>query len=213
MSRGIIAQPPIFTGLYPFCKTCNQLIVKPLIFSDWNGSKGIMVDLKFDLKNYGQAPAVNLRIFPNVTRHPGNPRRQELDAPQQATCDSARTQADENPIGGIAIFPGESHSVEQGVGISGIYETDDPTLFSVYGCIDYTYGNRRHGQTGFRMLLGKVINGRVLGLAFIEGTPIQDYHPEPDLLAKGYPSQAPKQALLQPSDFYFRMDDGGNYAR
>jgi hypothetical protein len=79
--------------------------VKPVIFSDWNGSNGINVPIKLDLKNYGDAPAVNVRIFPQIAQHPGNPRRRELDAPQQSACASARAQADENAIGGIAIFP------------------------------------------------------------------------------------------------------------
>ena len=135
--------------------------VKPVIFSDWNGNNRINVPIKLDLKNYGDAPAVNVRIFPQIAQHPGNPRRRELDAPQQSACASARAQADENAIGGIAIFPGESQSDEQIPGVSGIYKADEPILFSVYGCIDYTYGNNRHGQTGFRMLLGRVSHGQV----------------------------------------------------
>jgi len=187
--------------------------VKPVIFTDWNGSKGINVPIKLDLKNYGDTPAVNVRVFPQIAQHPGNPRRRELDAPQQTACDIAIGQADENTIGGIAIFPGESQPDELISGISGIYKTDEPILFSVYGCVDYTYGNNRHGQTGFRMLLGRVSHGQVFGLQFIEGTPIEDYHPSPELLAGGYPLEAPKNAQLQPSDFYFHPDDGGNYAK
>jgi hypothetical protein len=63
------------------------------------------------------------------------------------------------------------------------------------------------------MLLGRKVHGQIFGLPFIEGAPIEDYHPSAELLASGYPPQAPKQALLQPSDFYFRPDDGGNYAK
>jgi hypothetical protein len=63
------------------------------------------------------------------------------------------------------------------------------------------------------MLLGRIIHGQVFGLPFIEGQPIDDYHPSAELLASGYPAQAPKQAGMKPSDFYFRPDDGGNYAK
>jgi hypothetical protein len=166
------------------------------------------------LKNYGNAPATNLRISPQINIHPGNPRRRELDAPQQAACDTARTQADENAIGGIAIFPGESQAEDMISGIFGIYNIPAPILFSVFGCIDYTYGNNRHGQTGFRMLLGQNVNGRIFGLPFIEGV-TRPYDPpiSPELLATGYPPIPPKEALMHPSDFIFRPDDGGNYAK
>ncbi len=170
--------------------------------------------MKFDLKNHGQVPAINLRASPVIAQHPGNPRRKEIDPWQQAACDSVRKQADEDPIGGIAVFPGESTSVESASALSGIYTTDNPILFSVYGCVDYSYGNARHGQTGFRMLLGKVIEGQVFGLPFIEGTVREKvYSPAPELLAHGFPAEAPKEGLLQPGDFFFGPDDAGNYAK
>jgi hypothetical protein len=87
-------------------------IEKPLHFTDWNGTKGVNALLHFDLTNYGDAPAVNIRIVPQIMQHPGNPKRSELDIPQKDTCERARAQADENAIGGIAIFPKESVQIE-----------------------------------------------------------------------------------------------------
>ncbi len=185
----------------------------PLRFSEWSGDKGILIRLQFELKNAGDAPAVNLRVFSQIRPHPGNPKRSELDGPQNEACIQARTQADENAIGGIAIFAGDSTALEPVVGASGIYKTNDPILFSVYGCVDYTYAGTRHRQTGYRMMLGRVITNQIHGLPFIEGIP--EPYPEPippDLLAAGYPAKPPNIGLMQPSDFYFRPDDGGNYA-
>jgi hypothetical protein len=192
----------------------DLFLVNPIIFSDWNGNKGISVRTKINLKNYGQAPAINVRVFPEIATHPGNTKRQELDGPQQVACQRARTRANENPVGGVAIFPGETYPDEQVTGISGIYRTDDPILFSVFGCVDYSYGSERHGQTGFRMLLGREVKGRILGLPFIEGE-IRPY-PEPippELLATGYPKDPPKLAELDSGSLIFRPDEGGNYAK
>ncbi len=189
-------------------------VIKPVIFTDWYGSRGINVPLTFELKNYGAFPATNIQISPAIAKHPGNPRRRELDAPQQTACDSARSRADENTIGGVAIFPGETRPDEMYVGASGLYQTDDAILFSVYGCIDYTYSNKRHGQTGFRMVLGRAVEGQIHGLPFVEGVERPYAHPiAPELLAQGYPKTPPKEALMQPGDFIFRPDDGGNYAK
>jgi hypothetical protein len=187
---------------------------KPPRLSDWSGQKGLNVSLHFDLKNYGNSPAVNLRIQSPIVVHPGNPRRWELDAPQRDACDRARAEADKNPIGGVAIFPGESIPVEQGSGIFGIYKTNEPILFSILGCGDYTYAGNRHGQTGFRMILGHVVKGQIFGIPFVEGS-LEPYEEpiSPDLLAHGYPAVPPKVTLLQPDDFIFRADDGGNYAK
>jgi hypothetical protein len=187
---------------------------KPPRLTDWGGQKGIDVSLHFDLKNYGDSPAVNLRIESPIIVHPGNPRRSELNVPQKDACDRARAAADENPIGSVAVFPGESISVEQDSGRSGIYKTNEPVLFSILGCADYTYAGNRHGQTGFRMMLGHVTEGQIFGIPFVEGS-LQPYKEpiSPDLLAHGYPAVPPKITVLQPSDFILRADDGGNYTR
>jgi hypothetical protein len=190
-------------------------IVGPIQFVEWNGKRGINVGLKFDLKNYGGMPAVNARTQPRIAPHPGNTRRQELDSPQKDACDFARTQAKENPIGGIPIFPGETSFLDLGVGTMGIYEADGANLFSIYGCVDYSYSDKmRYGQTGFRMILGQNVAGRILGLPFIEGTVSPYSEPiSPELLAGGYPKEPPKIAKAVPPGLIFRPDEGGNYAK
>jgi hypothetical protein len=189
-------------------------ISEPIRFENWNGSRGIEASLHFNLKNFGDSPAVNLRIAPEIILHPGNPKRSELDVPQKDTCARASTEADENAIGGIAVFPSESAEIDLGAGLSGIYKTDEPILFSILGCVDYTFAGYRHGQTGFRMLLGHTVKNQIFGLPFVEGSP--EPYPEPispELLAKGYPAKPPNIGLLQSGDFIFRPDDGGNYAK
>ncbi len=143
-----------------------------------------------------------------------NIKRSELDVPQKEACDRARASSDANPIGGVTVFPGVPVFVEQGTGISGVYKTDDPVLFSILGCVDYTYLGNRHGQTGFRMLLGHVDKGRIYGIPFVEGKPHPYEEPvPPELLAHGYPTDPPKEYLLQPNEFVFQPEDSGNYAR
>jgi hypothetical protein len=102
--------------------------------TEWAGSRGIDVPLKFTLKNHGQAPAVNVRAYQTISIHPGNPRREELSVPQKAICESAGAESDKNPIGGIAIFPSETGYVETAISISGgqIYQDREPVLFSRY---------------------------------------------------------------------------------
>ncbi len=136
-----------------------------------------------------------------------------MDTPERAQCIAARAAGDSNEIGGIAIFPGDSAEPE--IGVSGVeYTNDDPILMSIFGCIDYTYGNGRHGQTGFRMLLGKVVNNQVYGLPFLDGgVPEKDYNPSPELLASGYPRDPPTIAPMKTEDVYFKPDEGGNYAK
>jgi hypothetical protein len=66
MSLGIIAQPPIFTGLYPFCKTCNQLIRKIIL---WQGEidshPGALAEVLDPFVNTGTGLQVVMRC-----RHP-----------------------------------------------------------------------------------------------------------------------------------------------
>ncbi len=189
-------------------------LAEPPRLTAWGGQKGINVSLRFELKNYGTVPAVNARIESPIVLHPGNIKRSELDVPQKEACDRARASSDANPIGGVTVFPGVPVFVEQGTGISGVYKTDDPVLFSILGCVDYTYLGNRHGQTGFRMLLGHVDKGRIYGIPFVEGKPHPYEEPvPPELLAHGYPTDPPKEYLLQPNEFVFQPEDSGNYAR
>ncbi|MGZ5871863.1 MAG: hypothetical protein ACXWKP_07115 [Bradyrhizobium sp.] len=192
----------------------DVFITKPIVFSEWSGTKGINVPLTFNLKNYGQVPAINVRVYPLRLQHPGVSRGKELDSFQKNACAEARTLAEENPVGGLAIFPGELGTDARIIGITNIYQTDDRILFSIFGCVDYTYGDGRHGQTGFRLRLGQDINKRELGLPFIQGI-VQPYDGpiSPELLAKGYPATPPKTGYMQPGDVFFHSDEGGNCAK
>jgi hypothetical protein len=97
----------------------------------------------------------------------------------------------------------------------GVYKTNDPILFSIYGCVDYSYGdNVRHGQIGYRMVLGQDVSGQIFGLPFVEGA-VRPY-PEPtpfELLVGGNPKDPPKISEINPLGLIFRPDDGGNYAQ
>ena len=188
--------------------------IKELRLVEWGGDKHINTALIFDLKNYGELPAINIVISTNVASHPGNSERTKLDIAQKVICEQARAQAVANPIGGPTIFPTDSNSIQSGAGSSGIYKTGKPTIFSVNGCIDYSYGKDRHGQTGFRMIIGKIAGNKVVGIPFVEGVP----HPydEPissELLINGYPADPPKVAIIPRDDFLLRLDEGGNYAK
>lgn len=189
-------------------------ITEPLRFSDWNNQKGISAVLHFELKNYGESPAVNVRIGAEIAQHPGNTKRFELSAPQQKTCERARNDAVQNSIGGIAIFPSDSAAIEQGNGLSGIYKADEAVLFAIAGCVVYTFAETERGETGFRMMLGRIAGDHIVGLPFVDGPPEPYKQPiSPELLAKGYPATPPNVGLLQAGDFVFRPEDEGNYAK
>jgi hypothetical protein len=192
----------------------NVSLAAPVRFTDWNGFKGVSIQVKLSLKNYGTSPAINVRAPPRIVVHPGNPRRSELDPIQKKICDDTAADADKNPVGGLAIFPTEEVTSGGWTSISGIYGTGERTLFSVLGCIVYTYADSRHGETGYRFLLGQDINGGVFGLPFKEGV-LKPYHdpPSPEMLASGFPAIPPKEATMSLDEVYFSQEDSGNYAK
>jgi len=183
--------------------------------TEWNESRGIRLPLKFSMKNYGQEPAINVRVYAKIVVHPGNPRREELAIPQKEVCENGNIDSDKNPIGGIAIFPSETGVIEVGNSVSGgaLFKNGEPVLFSILGCIIYTYGAGAHGQTGFRYLLGKPQNGQVFGLPFVEGVPSEHYFPGEQLLKGGFPKNPPKIARISIGELSFRPEDSGNYAK
>ncbi|MGD0642863.1 MAG: hypothetical protein ABSC22_19150 [Roseiarcus sp.] len=182
-------------------------IERPLFFSSWAGNKSFQVPLKFALKNFGRTPAGNVRIFAEIGPHPGNANTTIMDERENADCQKARTQADENAVAGVTVFPSDTQSVSQSVGAAG---TDKPTLYSVTGCVDYTYSKQLHGQTGFRMLLGKLADNKWGGITFLNSrTPWPDYQPPP-----GTSLPPPTTAKMPEGEVDFAVDPiGGNYAR
>jgi hypothetical protein len=86
---------------------------RPLIFTDWAKQKALFVSLKFDLKNFGDIPARNIRISTFVSAHPGTAKKQQLDDWEAAACKNAREMADSDKIGGVASFPNLCRSCSQ----------------------------------------------------------------------------------------------------
>jgi hypothetical protein len=191
------------------------VIPDPVLITEWAGARGINLPLKLSLKNHGQQPAINVRAYPTVMLHPGNERREELGVRQREICDGASTESDKDPIGGIAVFPGETSAIETRIGVSGneIFKNGEPVLFALLGCLDYSYGGGKHGQTGFRYVIGKATGDYVLGVPFIEGTPIEGYHIPDDAIKAGMPATPPKQARIPAGQLYFKPMDSGNYAK
>jgi hypothetical protein len=151
--------------------SANVSLDRYVAITEWSESRGIDVPLKFALKNYGQVPAVNIRINVMAWQHPGNPKRAEILPFQKRLCEQGVEAADKDPTGGIAIFPAETTIADANANVSGgeIYKDGEPTLWAIFGCVDYTYGNGKHGQTGFNFLLGKAVDGQVFGIPFVEG--------------------------------------------
>jgi len=123
--------------------------------------------------------------------------------------------ADSNPIGGIAIFPGVEAERDATPAISGpnLFEHDKRELFAVLGCISYSYAGDKHGETGFRFMLGQVVDGKVIGVLFREGNPWPTVPISPELLARGFPRESPKEERVSADQFYFKEEDAGNYAK
>ncbi|MGA3311207.1 MAG: hypothetical protein ABSD08_21765 [Xanthobacteraceae bacterium] len=186
-----------------------------IIFTEWAGDKFIHIPLNFNLKNFGQVPAVNVRTSTFIEPFGGSDRNPRLDKAQAMACQSARDVADMNSIGGTDLFPLEPKDVKSGTGRGGLYKNGNPGPLSILGCIEYTYANGRHGQTGFRKILGRVENNFVVGIPFVSGQPEVPREPiSAELLASGYPKEPARVARIPTNGLIFRDDDeGGNYAK
>ena len=92
---------------------------RPILFTLWAGQKHVHMSFKFDLKNFGQSPATNIRIFTFIGQHPGNARQDILEQEQNRVCALAREAADGDKAGGAAAFPGEPKIIESGAGGGG----------------------------------------------------------------------------------------------
>jgi len=189
-------------------------INKRIEITEWGTSRGIRVPLKLAMKNYGQVPAVNIRISVSAWPHPGTIKRAEILSLQKKACDQAIEVSDNDPTGGIALFPSESTIADAEANISGnaLYKDGTPTLWAIFGCVDYTYGDRKHGQTGFNYLLGKNIDGQVFGVPFVEGKYGGGASSDEQIKA-GFPKENPKWAEVPIGDVWFMAADSGNYAK
>jgi hypothetical protein len=192
----------------------NVALDGPVIFTEWAKDKFINLQLSFDVKNFGQVPAVNIRILTAIDRADGTDREQRLKKLQESMCKSARDVADSDQVGGNVAFPSEPITIKSGSGTGGLYRDGNPGALAVVGCIDYTFANSMHGQTGFRKILGRVEGKIVVGIPFVSGQPDTNAPPIPqDLLAKGYPSDPAKYARVPTDGLYFEDFEGGNYAK
>ncbi len=182
--------------------------------TEWGATRGIDVPLKFAMKNYGQVPAINVRVNVRAWPHPGNPRRAEVLPLQKRTCEDGIATADKDPTGGVAVFPSESTTIDADANLSGggIYKDGEPVLWAIYGCLDYTYGGGRHGQTGFNYLPGKNIGGQLFGVPFVEGK-ARGEPPTDEQIKAGFPKDSPKTAEIPVSEVWFMAADSGNYAK
>jgi hypothetical protein len=186
---------------------------KNILFSEWSNEKSIQVPLNLEFKNYGAVPAINLQVL--VMTGPRLLHPKEVTVAAQRICDNAgASAAEQSAPTGLAVFPGESESTTTTVG-NRYWDLEGQSAFSVYGCLDYTYGNSRHGQTAFRMILGRSIDGHIRGLPFVSGPP-RPYEEavSPELLAQGFPKDPPKIGMMPTTDLIFERDAlGGNYAK
>jgi hypothetical protein len=176
------------------------------------GSKSISVDLKFSLKNYGGTPATNIRVNPELAPFIDYTKIAPLLKEQAGLCIQARADADQNPVGGIAVFPGDTGSTAEGVERRA-FLFSERHYFSIIGCIDYTYGDNLHGQTGFQIDLGQVAGNRILGVPWTEAHPVDLWHITPAMVASGFPADM-VDFEIPVSDLHFAPNETqGNYAK
>ncbi len=149
----------------------------------------------------GPAPARNVTVAHAIVPHPRGTSNTSLDSSLAKLCEEAEKSSNIDKIGGPSVFPGQIRSIERAAGSEPIYKADEPVLFSVQGCADYTFGDGRHGKTAFRMLLGHA------GPVFWEGLRFQPSPPPDGKIALG-------KTTLDRAQFDFKEDpSGGNYLR
>jgi hypothetical protein len=214
------AEESLWATQRPWIKV-SMTLGKNIIFAEWANEKSIQIPLKLEYKNHGGAPAINLHILIVTDKRITDAK--EIASASQQLCENVRAQStDENSAGGITVFPGETEPVPNSIadtsyfaGTSRYWDAEGLAALSVYGCIDYAYGNGRHGQTAFRMLLGREVDGRIRGLPFVEGKPRPYDEPiPPELLATGFPVDPPKVAFMPTIGLIFERESlGGNYAK
>ena len=183
-------------------------------FSDWNGNKSIWLRPAVVVKNYGSSPAINTIVSDSVVLF-SQETKTDINNRQPKLCVDATSKANANPVGGVAVFPGdESEKIVPLAFTINWPSNNSGAEFVVLGCINYTYANDRRGETGFRYLLSQTKDGVFVGIHFYEGQPEPYYRPpSADLLAHGFPVTPPNVSTVSEDQFYFKKQDSGNYAK
>lgn len=63
-----------------------------------------MLNLKWSIKNYGDLPAVNVRISPRIVPYLNEFEQKKLNSEQTRVCAETMSAANSNPIGGLPYF-------------------------------------------------------------------------------------------------------------
>jgi hypothetical protein len=180
----------------------------PVTFSHQGNDRTILVRLNLSLKNFGDIPAVNVHVsVPLIISYEDAKRTTGiLRHLQEDSCSELTEADDKNPIGGMAIFPSETKTVPVGAYSSPSFADGKPDWFYIIGCVDYTYRNGLHGQTGYRYRLSEEANNLLVGIPFVEGATLKNWDN-----AMG---PAPLEADMDSAGLFFSTDtDEGNYAK
>jgi hypothetical protein len=176
--------------------------IDEVLMADWNRQKSVSVKLKFSLHNYGRLPAQDFNFNWMIAPWPGNAHHGNLDDPQEKLCADAQRATTTRRQKTTTVFPDRDTTVEDNLTVGGQFVGVTEVIYSIYGCIDYTYSSGQHGQTLFRYTLGKVEHDIWVGLPFKHGPRI---------------ANAPvglTMATVPRKDYYFEVDpDGGNFVR
>jgi hypothetical protein len=170
-------------------RTILTLGQKPEVFS---------ASLAFDAKNTGLTPATKIVFSSTVVVEPEGTDMKKRDEAQEQACKQANEQANGSGKVRESLFPNEAKILH--TGFSGRIAEGESFPYVLEGCVDYTYAGNQHGQTGYRMTLGR-IDTLWRGFKF-------DWNEEQPI-GNGMVLLSMKTDTLQ-----FRLtDDGGNWAR
>jgi hypothetical protein len=177
-----------------------------IFFSMWYDQPHVHIPIKCNIVNYGASPAINVLCRTRIDSVPPlSPKFwAESDSRLQTLCDDTNNDSNAHPQSGIPIFQRKEPVVinSGSENIDNRYFQMASTIYMVQGCVDYTYGAGKHGQTTFRYLMGKFRNDNILhGIPFIRGTEVEN--------GPGHFSRY----TMNPKDVDFVKTDGGNYAK
>ena len=108
---------------------------------------------------------------------------------------------------GVGVAAGETGSSHLSVFTVG---RDQPTVYAVLGCADYTFQNTQHRHIAFRWRLGKMRNGVLVGIPFVAGHESSPGYTQ----NKDHPLPAPTGAHMAIAELNFVPDPvGGNHSQ